>query len=152
MKYPTTRFGEIEIAEDKILSFPEGLYGFENESGFTLLPFDPNIDCPLEWMQSLTTPRLAFVVTDPLLFHPDYRWTLTAEEKRQLEIKAGDEIATRVIVTIPEVYTQMTANFIAPLIINLDKRRVKQVVLTTVEYDTRHFLLPEEARKSGAPV
>jgi len=44
----------------------------------------------------------------------------------------------------------MTANLVAPLVINSSKRVAKQFVLTTMEYDTRHYLLPEEMRTTAA--
>ena len=53
MKVDTSRFGTLEISAKKIIHFPEGLYGFEKETEFTLLPFNPNVESPMEWMQSL---------------------------------------------------------------------------------------------------
>jgi flagellar assembly factor FliW len=148
MKFETTRFGLIEYDEEDILQFPHGLYGFEREKQFVLIPFDPNIDCPLEWMQSLTTPGLAFVVTDPYLYMPDYRWIMTPEEERRIEFSGDDELKILVIVTLQEVFTNMTGNFVAPLILNSRTQKARQVVLTTQEYDTRHYLLPEEIRNA----
>jgi flagellar assembly factor FliW len=148
MKFETTRFGLIEYDEEDILQFPDGLYGFEREKQFVLIPFDPNIDCPLEWMQSLTTPGLAFVVTDPYLYMPDYRWIMTPEEERRIEFSGDDELKILVIVTLQEVFTNMTGNFVAPLILNSRTQKARQVVLTTQEYDTRHYLLPEEIRNA----
>ncbi len=150
MKFETARFGLIEYDEEDILQFPEGLYGFEGENQFVLIPFDPNIDCPLQWMQSLTTPGLAFVVTDPHLYKPDYRWVMTPEEEKQIECSESDELKVLVIVTLPEIFTNMTGNFVAPLMINPRTQKARQVVLTTQEYDTRHFLLPEEVRNAEA--
>ncbi|PIR01252.1 MAG: flagellar assembly protein FliW [Nitrospinae bacterium CG11_big_fil_rev_8_21_14_0_20_45_15] len=149
MKFETTRFGLIEYDEEDILQFPDGLYGFEREKQFVLIPFDPNIDCPLEWMQSLTTPGLAFVVTDPYLYMPDYRWVMTPEEERRIEFSGEDELKILVIVTLQEIFTNMTGNFVAPLILNSRTQKARQVVLTTQEYDTRHYLLPEEIRNAG---
>ena len=54
--------------------------------------------------------------------------------------------------TIPENYAEMTANLIAPLIINKKKAIAKQFVLTNMDYDTRHYLLPEEMRTAPAAV
>jgi flagellar assembly factor FliW len=54
---------------------------------------------------------------------------------------------TRAIVTVPENYFEMTANLVAPLVINLDAGLARQFVLTSMEYDTRHYLLPQEVRE-----
>ncbi len=150
MKFETTRFGTLEIEDNLIIEFPDGLYGFENETRFTLLPFNPNVDSPMEWMQSLISPHLAFVITDPYLYVPDYKIKLLGEDKRKVKLQAEDSFLTRCIVTIPENYTEMTANLIAPVVINSKKGIGKQFVLTSMEYDTRHYLLPEEMRAPTA--
>jgi flagellar assembly factor FliW len=142
MKYQSSRFGEFEVTDDKILNCPDGLYGFEQETQFALLPFDPNVDSPLEWLQSLATPELAFVVTDPAPFVPDYEVTLTAEDRRAIGLGDNEEFQTRVIVTVPEDYRQMTGNLLAPLVIHPLLNTGKQVVLTQPDYSTRHPLLP----------
>jgi len=152
MKYDTTRFGRIEVKETEILNFPVGLYGFERENEFTCLPFTPNVESPMEWLQSLQTPGLAFVITDPFLYVADYSVKLTEGEKEQIRFEPGDTLLTRVIVTIPENYLEMTANLVAPLIINLTSGLAKQFVLTSMEYNTRHFLLPQESREGKVEV
>mgnify|MGYP000080636518 CR=1 FL=1 len=83
MKLETTRFGTIDIEEKKIIEFSEGLYGFEKERRFTFLPFNPNVESPMEWMQSILSPHLAFVITDPYLYVPDYKLKLLEEDKKK---------------------------------------------------------------------
>ncbi|MZG53912.1 MAG: flagellar assembly protein FliW [Nitrospinae bacterium] len=152
MRVDTSRFGTLEISEKEIIRFPEGLYGFEKETEFTLLPFNPNVESPMEWMQSLKSSHLAFVITDPFLYLPDYKLKLSEEDKKIVELSSEDHFLTRAIVTIPENYAEMTANLIAPLIINKEKAIAKQFVLTNMDYDTRHYLLPEEMRNAPASV
>ena len=82
MKVDTSRFGQLDISEDKIIHFPEGLYGFEKETDFTLLPFNPNVESPMEWKQSLKSSHLAFVITDPFLYLPNYKLKLSQEDKK----------------------------------------------------------------------
>ena len=152
MKVETSRFGTLDISEKEIVRFPEGLYGFEKETEFTLLPFNPNVESPMEWMQSLKSTHLAFVITDPYLYLPDYKLKLSEEDKKLVELEDDDLYLTRAIVTIPENYYEMTANLIAPLVINKEKSIAKQFVLTNMNYDTRHYLLPEEMRNATATV
>ena len=152
MKYDTIRFGNIEVQEKDVLHFPVGLYGFEKENTFACLPFAPNVESPMEWLQSLQTPRLAFVITDPFLYAPDYSVKLTESEKTEIGFEPGHTLETRVIVTIPENYLEMTANLVAPLVINLTSGLARQFVLTSMEYDTRHFLLPQETRAGKVEV
>ena len=152
MKVETSRFGTLDISDEEIVRFPEGLYGFEKETEFTLLPFNPNVESPMEWMQSLKSTHLAFVITDPYLYLPDYKLKLSEEDKKRVELEEDDLFLTRAIVTIPENYFEMTVNLIAPLVINKEKGVAKQFVLTNMDYDTRHYLLPEEIRNAPATV
>ncbi len=147
MKYETTRFGDLDVKESETLHFPVGLYGFEQERDFIRLPFDPNVESPMEWMQSLKTPELAFVVTDPFLYVPEYSVKLTEDEKKHILYEPSHTLLTRAIVTIPQNYLEMTANLVAPVVINLDTKTARQIVLTSMEYDTRHHLLSEEIRE-----
>jgi len=150
MKIETTRFGALDVEEKNIIGFPDGLYGFEKETRFTFLPFNPNVESPMEWMQSVLSPHLAFVVTDPHLYVPEYKLKLLGEDKKKVGLEPDEPFLTRAIVTIPENYTEMTANLVAPLVINHNKSIAKQFVLTGMEYDTRHYLLPEEMRTTTA--
>ncbi|MBT6601585.1 MAG: flagellar assembly protein FliW [Nitrospina sp.] len=144
MKYETARFGSLEIQDKDILLFPDALYGFDKENEFALLPLDPKTESPMEWLQSLRTRELAFIVTDPFLFVPEYKMVLSDSERIQLEIESTESVIVRVIVTIPKVHTEMTANLVAPLVINQKNRLAKQTVLTSVEYDTKYPLISKK--------
>ena len=144
MKYETARFGSVDVKDEDILLFPEALYGFDQEKEFVLLPLDPDIDSPMEWLQSLRTPELTFIVTDPFLFMPQYKMVLNDDEKYRLKVESTESIVIRVIVTIPKVHMEMTANLVAPLVINRKCRLAKQIVLTNAEYDTKHLLMPKD--------
>lgn len=148
MKFASSRLGVLEISDSEIIHFPEGLYGFETEQRFAILPFDKNIDCPLEWMHSLQNPDLAFVITDPYIFVPHYKMVLLETEKKHIQLDSGESFMTRVIINIPQVYTDMTANLVAPIAINSRKKIARQFILTTLEYDTRHYLFPDEVRNA----
>ena len=150
MKVSTSRFGILDIPDNEIIQFSDGLYGFEKETEFALLPFNPNVESPMEWMQSLKSSHLAFVLTDPYLYLQDYKLKLSEEDKKLVQLEDEEPFLTRAIVTIPENYLEMTVNLIAPLIINKDKGVAKQFVLTSMDYDTRHYLLPEEMRNAPA--
>ena len=147
MKYETARFGSVEIQDKDILLFPGALYGFDQEKEFVILPLDPKLESPMEWLQSLRSRELAFIVTDPFLFVPEYKMVLSDSEMDQLKLESMESVAVRVIVTIPKVHSEMTANLVAPLVINQKNRLAKQVVLTSAEYDTKHSLISSQNKK-----
>jgi flagellar assembly factor FliW len=68
MQVHTTRFGVLDIADDRVLEFPKGLLGFSQHTRFCLL--EPGQDACFFWLQCVDEPSLAFVVTDPSLFVP----------------------------------------------------------------------------------
>jgi flagellar assembly factor FliW len=141
MIYQSTRLGAFDLKDEDILHFPEGLFGFENEKKFVLLPLSPKIESPMQWLHSLSNPDLTFVVTDPHLYLPDYKLFLTEDDKRVIRLDFGAEVVVLIIITIPANPMEMTGNLVAPIVINLQKRVAKQFVLTNPEYDTRHPLL-----------
>ena len=61
MKIKTTRFGEIETDKDTVITFPEGMLGFESVTEYMILN-DPS-GGPLHWLQSIVHPEVAFVIS-----------------------------------------------------------------------------------------
>ena len=86
MKFETKYFGTVEVPPDEVITFPNGLFGFEEERSFLLLPFagsDGNMLC----LQSAATPSLAFIAMNPFSLHPSYQPLLSSEELREMEVK-----------------------------------------------------------------
>ena len=73
-KIMTSRFGEIEAAEESIIQFAAGIPAFEEEREFIIIPYEEG--SPYVFMQSVKTPELAFLMTMPLVFFPDYEFTI----------------------------------------------------------------------------
>ena len=77
IKVSTSRFGEIEVDEKKIVHFKNGIPAFEDEHEFIILPYED--DSPYYFMQSIKSPDLAFLLTIPFLFFPDYTFEIDDE-------------------------------------------------------------------------
>ena len=138
-KVNTVRFGEIEVDEAKILHFKEGIPAFENEHEFVLIPFEK--DSPFSFMQSLASPDLAFLVTTPFIFFPDYSFEIDDDIMAELDITEEEDLKIYSILTIPNgEIKKMTANLMAPVVINAKNMKSKQVVLDKSPYQTRHLL------------
>jgi flagellar assembly factor FliW len=144
MKLYTTRFGEIEIDENKVIKFHSGLLGFPDVKRYVVLDHMNNPDIPFKWLQAVDDPDLVFVVIDPLLFCPDYNLYIDERDLRELNIAGFDDRFIVVIVTIPhEMPELMTANLQGPLIVNLKTREAKQVVLLGERYPLRYPVLQD---------
>ncbi len=140
MKVETTRFGTIEIDEGKVLNFVKGILGFPNDLRYALLPHKEN--SPFFWLQSLDSPDLAFVVINPSLIVSDYSFELPEEAERELRLEEGDKAEALVIVTFRKRQNgdarSMSANLLGPVVINVDKRLARQVVLDPNKYPVRY--------------
>ena len=144
MKLYTTRFGEIEIDENKVIKFHSGLLGFPDVKRYVLLNHMNNPDIPFKWLQAADDPDLVFVVIDPLLFCSDYNHDIDEHDLRELNITGLDDRCIVVIVTIPhEMPELMTANLQGPLIVNLKTREAKQVVLSGEKFPLRYPVLQD---------
>lgn len=145
-KVNTSRFGEIEVDENNVVKFANGIPAFEGENEFVILPYDQ--ESPYYFMQSLKSPDLAFLLTNPFLFFPDYSFELDDETIQELEIRNPENVEYFSMITIPNGSIRyMTANLLAPVVINVDNKCAKQVVLDKSNYTTKHRLFPEQKKE-----
>jgi flagellar assembly factor FliW len=133
----TTRFGVISIAEDRVITFPRGLLGFPEARRFCLL--EPGDDACFFWLQSLDEPSLAFVVTDPVLFLPEYSVPIRPEQMVDLGLERIED--AQVFVIVNKVDTHLTGNLQGPLVVNTLTRSADQMVLAEKRWTTRHPLM-----------
>lgn len=147
-KVYTSRFGEIEVDERKIVHFKDGIPAFEEEHEFIILPYDE--ESPYYFMQSLSTPDLAFLLTIPFLFFNDYTFEIDDATVEELGITSPDTVFYYSMVTIPNGSIRyMTANLLAPIVLNSANMQAKQVVLEKSNYTTKHRLFPESGKREG---
>ncbi len=123
----TSRFNNVKIENDDLITFPEGLLGFSNLRNFVLLD-DPN-DEIFAWLQSCEAPEIAFPVLEPELFSNVSQMALSKNDLEALKLTKVNEGRFFTIITIPDDPTQMTANLKAPIIINVRERIARQCVL-----------------------
>lgn len=145
MKLNTKNFGELDIDEKKIISFPEGLPGFEEEKEFVIINNEDE-ENPFCWLQSVKNPDLAFVIVDPFFVFSDYSVDLSETVQEKLKIKDEKDVAVYSIVVVPEDLKKMTANLLGPIVINVRERLGKQVILDDPRYTTKHYIFPQEDR------
>ncbi|GIP35599.1 flagellar assembly protein FliW [Paenibacillus sp. J2TS4] len=143
MKITTSRFGELDIEESSIIYFTQGIPGFEELSKYVLIY--PEDSQPFAYLQSLEWGELAFIVTDPFLFNPQYQFEVTDHQKEELQIKSNEDISVWVIVTVTNRLQEATMNLMAPIIVNAKSKKAKQFVLHNTSYQTKHPLLPTTA-------
>ncbi|MBW2061038.1 MAG: flagellar assembly protein FliW [Deltaproteobacteria bacterium] len=137
MKIRTTRFGEIEVEDEAVISVPGGLIGFSDQERYVIIEHKP--ESPFFWFQAVDRPDLAFVIANPFAFKPDYDLNLSEDILADLGIEDPEDMVVYVIMTIPHGRPQdMTANLLGPLIINTKSRIVRQIILDDSEYSHRY--------------
>jgi flagellar assembly factor FliW len=148
MQLTQTRFGTIDFESDDILTFEEGLVGFPQLNQYLLL--NHNDDSPFRWLQSIDEPGLAFLLADPWHFVEAYEVEIPEDTVKRLGLTSETPHSLWTTARIPDGNTQeMTINLAAPIVLNLENRRGKQVVLEAEAYNIRHrvFQLVESERE-----
>jgi flagellar assembly factor FliW len=148
MQIETTRFGALDIDEARILTFPEGLPGFESRRRFVLMPHSRDGGSPFEWLQSAEEGALAFLVMRPHQVFPHYQPRIPVNELESIGLdKGGPGPVLYTLLTVPKGDPSgITANLLAPVVINLSLRLARQVIVSSDEYSLRQRLLPERSR------
>ncbi len=140
-KVQTVRFGEVE--ENKIVRFKEGIPAFEEEKEFLIIPYDE--ESPYVFLQSLKTADLAFLMTMPFVFFPEYEIEIDDESISELKIEKQEDLMVYSLITIPiDDIKSMTTNLMAPIVINQTNLQAKQIILDKNKYKTKHRLFQEE--------
>lgn len=135
----STKFqGVIEIAQEDIYTFESGIPGFLKEKQFCLLALEKT---PFFVLQSIENKEIAFIVSNPFDFFPDYEVKLTDEVLSSLRIETEKDVLTFVILTIREPFNQTTANFQAPIILNSRQKTGKQFIMSGSQYSIQHLLI-----------
>ena len=141
VKFLTTRFGELDLPEERVILFPYGLIGLAGVRRFVLV--DHPGGGPFQWLQAVDAPDLAFAVVDPRLFFRDYQVPVREEDLRTIGIHSVEEGVVVVILVVPRDPRGITANLLGPILINTRGRLGRQLVLEVPGYGARHPLFPE---------
>ncbi len=135
MLVKTKYFGEIDLEEDKIITFPNGIFGFEDCKKYTILYNNENGERPsISWLQSLEVQGLALPVISPDLAYKDYNPSINDDLLQALGQVNDDNMIVLLTLTVPKDVTKMTTNLKAPIIINCDTKVGCQIVAENEEY------------------
>jgi flagellar assembly factor FliW len=113
-----------------------GLPGFPAAHRFRLMPWGDEPG-PFSLLVSLDEEGLAFVVSPPEVFFPDYVPTIDRSAAHRLGISSPADIAVYVIVTPGPTPREATANLLGPLVVNRRTRLAAQVVFESTRWEMR---------------
>ena len=150
MKIETRMFGEIDVKDEKIIHFADGIIGFPDCKDFTLIYDEEKGNRKnICWLQSLDEPVFALPVIDPLVIKEDYNPMVEDELLKSLGELTEENTFLLVTVTAPRQIEELSVNLKAPIIINVDKRQACQIILDEdypVKYKIYELL---KSRKAG---
>lgn len=115
------------LEKEAVITFPEGVPAFEDAKNFTLVTTE-DIK-PFLYLKSLEIDELGFVCIDPFLIQKDYHVKITAADLAHLGLKDPKDALVFCFVTVKEDPRENTANLLAPIVVNLQNRTGRQVIL-----------------------
>ena len=120
----TKHFGEINLDEDKIITFEQGIFGFADYKRYTIIYDNDSGERPdITWLQSIEEPSLAIPIISPFLIKKDYNPTVEEELLSSLEKVTPENLVVLVSITVPSDVSNISANLKAPFVINADTKK-----------------------------
>lgn len=139
MKIISDVLGEVDVNEDAVLHFEDGIPGFEEEKEFIVLESEENE--PFVWLISAKTPYLAFMMIDPFKIFRDYEVDLPQTALQKLKIEHAEDVTIYTIVVLADDISESTTNLQGPVVLNAKAGLGKQVILDDDRYTTKHYFL-----------
>jgi flagellar assembly factor FliW len=138
----TKDLGFVEIDEKNIISFPHGIYGFEDAVRFAILK-ENDSENPFMWMQCLDNKQTCFIVVEPLSFIDGYNPQISQQFKDKIKLISSKALRLIGICTIPTDFKKSTINLKCPVVINSIDNIAMQVILEDDRYMVDYPLLNE---------
>jgi len=151
MLIKTKIFGDVEISDEKIITFEDGIIGFPDLKHFTLIhDEEKGTDAGIRYFQSIEEPGFAMPVMNPLMVCETYNPQVSEELLSDLGNLSDENIVVLVTVTVPTDLTKMTVNLQGPIIINSDEKKGAQIIVEGNDYPVRFPIYDIlKARKEG---
>lgn len=138
MRIQTKFFGEMEMAENKIITLEGGLMGFENYTKYVLIYNEEGEGKNIMWFQSIEEPTLALPVIYPEVIKEDYAPDVKESFLKPLAPLHADNTCMLLTLTVSADIEKTTANLKAPLIINTDNKKGCQVIADNADYPVKY--------------
>ncbi|MBI4686811.1 MAG: flagellar assembly protein FliW [Nitrospirae bacterium] len=127
LKIETSRFGTLQVDEDKVIVFPQGLLGFPNLKRYILMDYK---DTTVKWLQAVDNHQVAFIVVEPQFIAADYSINIGADAREAIGLENNNDLSVLLIVRVEN--DKVIANLNGPLLINASLKRGVQAVLEKV--------------------
>ena len=129
--------GSPTIDSEKVLTFPNGIPGFEKYTTYLVYHKHEN-DISAYWLESCDSPKVTFTLVDPGQYGLCYDMELSDEEMEVLKAQGPEDLAVFMVLSKKEGGVQGTtlnANIAGPVIINASTRLGLQKVIVRPRVD-----------------
>lgn len=133
IRIDTTRFGRVVVPSDKVITFPGGIPGFEGLKSYVLL--DHDAEGLFKWMQSVDDPDIAFLLTMPDVFIPNFALPKKGVHIANIGLKDTEEPVLMVMVCVPNGETDfITLNLKGPIVFNYNNMNGMQCIVDNDDF------------------
>lgn len=135
MEVETSRFGTIDVPDDEVVTFADGVPGFAGKRSMVLIGAGDLTGAQpgeghhtLYWLQDVTDPDLAFLTVVPWSAYPDYDIDVDPSD---VDDAAAEDLCVLAIVTVRrnDGVVRLTSNLLAPVVIDTRNRSGRQIIL-----------------------
>lgn len=145
MEINTRDFGVVEVDEDAVYEFDDGLYGFEDTKRFAIFKRDFE-DISFLNLQAVDSIVPCFLVFEPWDLHPDYRPVLSKEDLELCQAGNIEDLVFLVIATVPASIGDLSINLKSPVVLNPKIRKARQVILQNPDYAVKYFPFKQDGK------
>ena len=151
MHIDSTRFGRIEIRDDAVITFADGIIGLPGTRYALLAQTEASA---FLWLHSVEDPSVALPVTNPWFFFPGYAVDVADGDAAALGLDRAEAADIFCVVRAAESLEDFTVNLRGPIVVNGETRAARQVINQSTPYGVREPLFSEvelEDARTAAP-
>jgi flagellar assembly factor FliW len=138
MEINTRDFGVININEDSVYSFPQGVYGFEDVDSFAVF-MNEEAGVSFVYLQAVKSPNPCFLVFSPWDMARGYRPEVSEDDLSLLGVESEKDLIFLTIATVPpKDVRQLSINVKSPIVLNPLNMVGRQVILLNEDYPVRY--------------
>ena len=137
MKITTRIFGEVDIDDARIITFPKGIIGFPEMQKFAMMYDQEQGLGAIHWLQSIDEPAFAMPVMDPLYVKDDYNPQVDDDVLDDIKPINPETTLVLVTVTVPHELEKMTVNLMGPFLINVKEMKGVQSIVENDNYPVK---------------
>lgn len=140
----TSTFGELDVQEEKLLTFKGGIPGFEDLKRYVIIVLEQTQ--PFMWLQAIDE-DISLPVLSPFDMDPGYSPIVDDSVLTDLEVNNEEDLLVLVVSVIPQDVTKMTANMAAPILVNIENGYGMQVLAESGDYQIRQPIFDLVSRR-----